>query len=101
MLVDIKDDYPTVNNDESLCRELVSVVGGENIVRLDPLMISEDFSYYQKATKGMFFMLGSRNEEKGFVNGLHNLNFNFDEDVLLDGLEIYIKLLSAKGAIKL
>ena len=50
-------------------------------------MISEDFSYYQREVPGLFFMLGARNEEKGYVNALHNLNFNFNEDILINGFE--------------
>ena len=46
-------------------------------------MISEDFSYYQKEVPGLFFMQGARNEEKGFVNGLHSLKFDFNEDTIL------------------
>jgi N-acetyldiaminopimelate deacetylase len=44
-------------------------------------------------------MLGSKNDEKGYINGLHNINFNFDEEILLNGLEIYIYLLKYKKAI--
>ena len=101
--VHIRDDYPSVKNDKALCKEFIKALEEnmteEKIVILDPLMISEDFSYYQKEVPGLFFMLGSRNEEKGFVNGLHNINFNFDEETLLNGLEIYIKLLKYKKAI--
>ena len=71
----------------------------EKLIKLEPLMISEDFSYYQKEVPGLFFMIGSRNKEKGYINGLHNINFNFDEQVLLNGLEIYINLLKYKKSI--
>jgi N-acetyldiaminopimelate deacetylase len=97
--VNIKDDYPAVNNDENLYEEFVNAVGKENIVILDPLMISEDFSYYQKIVPGLFFMLGSRNEEKGYINGLHNINFNFDEKILLNGIDTYVTLLKYKNCI--
>lgn len=97
--VNIKDDYPAVNNDENLYEEFINAVGKENIVILDPLMISEDFSYYQKVVPGLFFMLGSRNEEKGYINGLHNINFNFDENILLNGIDAYVTLLKHKNCI--
>ena len=38
-------------------------------------------------------------KEKGFVNGLHNVKFNFDEKIFLDALEIYINLLRYKKSI--
>jgi N-acetyldiaminopimelate deacetylase len=98
--VNIKDDYPAVNNDEILYEEFVNAIGKENIAILDPLMISEDFSYYQNVVPGLFFMLGSRNEEKGYINGLHNINFNFDENILLNGIDTYVTLLEYKNSIK-
>ncbi len=97
--VHIKDDYPAVNNDIKLFEEFKEAIENEKTKILEPLMIAEDFSYYQKEVPGLFFMLGSRNEEKGFMDGLHNINFNFQEDILLNGIDIYIKLLKYKGAL--
>lgn len=99
--VEIRDDYPSVNNDKKLVGEFIEAIGKDKIIELDPLMISEDFSYYQMEVPGLFFMLGSREEQKGFVHGLHSLNFNFDEEVLVEGVEIYMKLLNHKGIIKI
>ena len=99
----IKDDYPAVNNNKTLCKEFIKSIqvnyGYDTVIELDPLMISEDFSYYQREIPGLFFMLGSKNDEKGYINGLHNINFNFDEEILLNGLDIYINLLKYKKAI--
>jgi len=99
----IKDDYPAVNNNKTLCKEFIKSIqvnyGYDKVIELDPLMISEDFSYYQREIPGLFFMLGSKNDEKGYINGLHNINFNFDEEILLNALEIYINLLKYKKAI--
>ena len=97
--VNIKDDYPAVCNDESMFNEFVNVFKDGRIKILDPLMISEDFSYYQKEIPGLFFMLGSRSEEKGHINGLHHEDFNFDEATLDFGLKTYIELLAAKKSI--
>lgn len=96
----VKDDYPSVDNDKKLCKEFINAIGEENVINLEPMMIAEDFSYYQKKVPGLFFMLGSRNEEKGFVNGLHSLEFNFDEQILINGVNTYIKLLKYKNSIK-
>lgn len=93
------DGYVAVNNDEKLFEEFVQAIGKDKIAKTLPLMISEDFSFYQKEVPGLFFMLGARNKEKGFVNGLHNLNFNFNEDILMNGLEIYKSLLIHKNSI--
>ena len=94
------DGYFAVKNDEKLFEEFREAIGKEKIVKTSPLMISEDFSFYQKEVPGLFFMLGARNEEKGFVDALHNLNFNFNEDILMNGLEIYETLLNYKGSLQ-
>ncbi|MFR2317298.1 MAG: M20 metallopeptidase family protein [Terrisporobacter sp.] len=99
--VELIDGYLSVNNDEKLFDEFVKAIGKEKIVKTSPLMISEDFSFYQREVPGLFFMLGARNEEKGYVNALHNLNFNFNEDILINGLKIYESLLKYKKSIEL
>jgi hippurate hydrolase len=58
----------------------------------DPMMIAEDFSYYQKAVPGVFFYLGSMNREKGYTHGLHDCRFNFDESIILNAVEMYARL---------
>lgn len=95
----IVDGYLSVNNDKKLYNELLNAIGKDKIIETDPLMISEDFSFYQKEVPGLFFMLGAKNEEKGYVNGLHNLNFDFNEDILMNGLKIYEALLKYKKSI--
>ncbi|MGL5717477.1 MAG: amidohydrolase [Paraclostridium sp.] len=97
--VNIKDDYPAVNNNEKLYDEFTQAIGNEKLIKLDPIMISEDFSYYQQEVPGLFFMLGARNEEKGYINGLHNINFNFDEKILGNALDVYVRLLKYKNAL--
>lgn len=99
--VSIKDDYPAVYNDFDLYNEFIDAIGKDKVIELDPLMISEDFSYYQKEVRGFFFMLGSRDTKKGHINGLHNFNFNFDEEVLIDAIDLYINLLKHKKSIDL
>ncbi len=97
--VEIRDDYPAVNNNEALYEEFVEAIGQEKVIKLEPIMISEDFSFYQKEIPGLFFMLGARNEEKGFINGLHSINFNFDESILGNALDVYVKLLKHKKSL--
>lgn len=99
IVVTIRDDYHPVNNNSELCSEFIEAVGSENIIILDPLMIAEDFSYYQEEVPGIFFMLGARNEEKGYINGLHSLKFNFDEKICMNALDAYIKMLEYKGSL--
>ena len=97
--VNINDCYPAVNNNKKLYDEFVSTIELDKLIKLEPLMIAEDFSYYQKEIPGLFFMLGARNEERRFIYGLHNIKFNFNEEILINGLEVYINLLKVKKSI--
>ncbi|MFV0518065.1 MAG: M20 family metallopeptidase [Aminipila sp.] len=54
----------------------------------EPIMISEDFSYYGTKSPAVFALLGT-----GTNIPLHSNNFDFDEEILLSGYKYY-KLLS-------
>lgn len=89
--------YPPVINDPVQTEKLHQLLMRENIfchLFEEPYFLAEDFSYYQERVPGVFFFLGIRNEEKGFVHGLHNEQFNFDEAVLLTGLKAFIGILT-------
>ncbi len=92
-----RDMYPPVNNHKELTESFINAI--EDVEIISPQMIAEDFSYYQKKVPGVFFLLGVRNEEKGFVYSLHNSKFNFDEKVLIKGIEIYVRLLEHNGSV--
>lgn len=89
---EIRDMYPAVNNDRKLFETLVEGLNKEDFLHMDPLMISEDFSYYQKRVPGLFLLLGSRNQERGYVYPLHNNRFNFNEEILILGIQMFYNL---------
>lgn len=91
--VTFKDMYPAVINDDYCVEKFIRLNGEENFVTVDKQMIAEDFSYYLKEVPGAFIFLGTKNEVKGFVNPLHSSQFNFDEEVLLKGVQGYINLI--------
>jgi hippurate hydrolase/N-acetyldiaminopimelate deacetylase len=91
---EIRDMYPAVNNDRKLFDMLVEVLKSEDFLYMDPLMIAEDFSYYQKRIPGLFILLGSGNQEKGYVYPLHNNKFDFSEEILILGLQMFYNLFS-------
>lgn len=82
----INIQYPPVINDPELFSRLENLI---DLPDIEPLMLAEDFSYYQETVSGLFVFLGTHNEEKGFTAPLHNSRFNFDEQVLLKGVEFY------------
>lgn len=84
--------YPPVMNDSKLYERFLNSMGDLTCVEYEPLAIAEDFSYYQREVPGLFVLLGTRNEEKGFTQALHNCKFNFDEKVLLKGIEMFAKI---------
>lgn len=89
---DLQILYPPVLNDKKLYEKFLNTIEGTPFVEYEPLAISEDFSYYQQQVPGLFILLGTKNEEKGFVQSLHNCRFNFDEKVLLKGIEMFAKI---------
>ena len=87
--------YPPVVNDKELYKKFVETMKDMNYVEHEALTISEDFAYYQKEVPGIFMLLGTRSEEKGFVHPLHSCHFNFDEKVLLKGIEAFARILES------
>lgn len=83
--------YPAVNNDETVTRDIMGVVDKEDLILLEPRMIAEDYSFYQKEIPAAFMFLGIKKDD--FVHPLHSANFDFEEHSLLYGLEVYARLL--------
>ncbi len=81
--IDFSSGYPAVINDEILTEEILE--RNPAIIRLEkPEMISEDFSFYQKKVPGVFFFVGT-----GTGIPLHSSHFNFDEEILKSGIDLY------------
>ena len=80
--------YPPTINDTSMAdlvrRCAQQTVGGDRVFEPEPTMGGEDMSYYLQKSKGCYFFLGV-----GRPGGapLHNAKFDFNEDVLLVGVE--------------
>ncbi|MGS0973671.1 MAG: M20 metallopeptidase family protein [Candidatus Izemoplasmataceae bacterium] len=88
--------YPAVNNDPILYEKAKNTLQGLPFHELkEPYLISEDFSYYQQVVPGIFFLLGTKNEAKGFTYLLHNDRFNFNPEVLSQGVDLYLKLIQS------
>ena len=96
---DLRTMYPPVVNDEELTKSFMEA-NAEVVQLIEPQMIAEDFSYFQKAAPGIFFFVGTRNADKGFVFPLHNARFNFDEEALLNGVQAYANVLVHRGYMK-
>ncbi len=87
--VDVKfsEGYPPVDNDAALFSLVERALPGMG--RIDePLLIAEDFAFYQRCLPGTFILLGT-----GTGIALHADAFDFDERVLLAGVGAYRRLL--------
>lgn len=89
-----KTYYPVVNNDLEWTGKLKNMLSDEILVEPSQLMIAEDFAYYQKNVPGVYFLLGTGNPSKGYIFPLHSNCFNFDEEVLLYGIQLYVDILN-------
>ncbi len=78
--------YPFLKNHPQLTRRLrtetEAYVGRENVVDLDLWMAGEDFAFYSQEVDSCFYRLGTRNEARGIVSGVHTPTFDIDEAAL-------------------
>lgn len=89
-----RDMYPAVNNDDRLTALAAHYVPADKRVWMEPQMLAEDFAYYQKAVPGLFYFMGTGNEEENFAAPLHNASFNFNESVLRDIVALNLNIIS-------
>ncbi|MGN0286245.1 MAG: amidohydrolase [Atopobiaceae bacterium] len=84
--VHFSEGYPPVVNDEALYAQVAAVL--PQLRTLDePLLIAEDFAWYQQYLPGVFLLLGT-----GTGIALHSDTFDFDEEVLMEGVRTYERL---------
>ncbi len=88
--------YPASVNDpvmsDFVAEIAAEVVGPQNVLREEMSMGAEDMSYFLEAVPGCYFFLGSHNEAKGLVGQHHSPRFDFDEDAMLIGAEIFLRI---------
>lgn len=90
--LDYQQGYPVTVNDEAmavLIRDVAgAVVGADHVVVPEPSMGGEDMAFYLQRASGCFFFLGV-----GTDGGapLHSPHFDFPEEALLTGVEIYCR----------
>lgn len=96
--IEIEDGYPCLYNDSNMISMLRSnaenVIGSENIViKRQPSMGVESFSYFANACPSVFYYLGTRNEEKGTDKPAHTNYFDIDEDAIPIGVAIQCSIM--------
>lgn len=85
--------YPCVTNPREMVEEFYKLLDSmDDAVLVEPAMAAEDFAEYQTEVPGLFFFLGIDGGKGGA--SLHNSNFDFDEDALLYGVEIFKRIIN-------
>lgn len=83
---EIVKGYPFLKNHPELTRRVrnaaTEYMGKENIIDLDLWMAGEDFAFYSQVVDSCFYRLGTRNEARGIVSGVHTPTFDIDESSL-------------------
>ena len=83
---EIRKGYPFLKNEPEMTARAKQAaqdyLGEENVLDLDIWMAAEDFAFYSQIVDGCFYRLGTRNEAKGIISGVHTPTFDIDEDAL-------------------
>lgn len=99
--VKFEEGYPPTMNSPKLRASVDQAIQDANLEVIDkplPFLFGEDFSFYgQHLAPSYFAFVGTRNDDKGFVTGIHTPTLNFDEKVLIDVANYYEQLLKNYG----
>ncbi|WP_243291599.1 amidohydrolase [Bacillus sp. FJAT-47783] len=81
---------PPVINDKKLVQmirtEAETLYGKTSVMTIDPVLGSEDFSYYSKEIPAVYTFIGVGNST--YIHGHHHPKFDFDEQMLIRGVEL-------------
>ena len=81
------------NKAAHIARELV---GDEHVSTVfEPPMTSEDFAFMLQAKPGCYILLGNDGQGPGGC-GLHNPNYDFNDDILTTGADFWVKLVETE-----
>ncbi|KAF9613382.1 hypothetical protein IFM89_007460 [Coptis chinensis] len=93
---DTKPFFPVTVNSKDLHEHFRNVAGDNlgvsNVKDMQPLMGSEDFSFYSEVIPGYFFFLGTQVESDGKVESVHSPYFTLNENALPYGAAMHASL---------
>ncbi|MFP4540482.1 MAG: M20 family metallopeptidase [Opitutales bacterium] len=94
--VTITPGYPVLRNhpqtDEYL-RTVIRELGREaDYLEVDPIMGGEDFAYFAQKVPSTFWFLASRPADQAEVPFCHHPEFDFNDEVLADGIRMHLEL---------
>lgn len=86
---------PTINHEglhEHFQKVAGEILGIHKVKGMQPLMGSEDFSFYQEAMPGYFYFLGMQNDTLDRLESPHSPYFQINEDALSYGAALQASL---------
>ena len=93
--IEVKHGYPSLINDPNLTQQLknnATVLFGADQVLDTPLWTAaEDFAYYAQKYPAAFYLIGTKNLEKGIDSELHTPTFQIDEEILAYGIKMMVQ----------
>ncbi len=94
--------YPVLSNNPEMTGVVLkaasAALGEGSVAGIPPVMGGEDFSYYGLHVPAAFFFLGIQNVEKGYIYPNHSPHFDFDEEVLFRGVQVFTAILDQLSA---
>jgi amidohydrolase len=86
----IENGYPFLVNDETTTTKAriaaEEYLGKENVEELPLRMTAEDFAFFSQQIPACFYRLGTGNQAKGIISGVHTATFDIDEQALEIGV---------------
>lgn len=94
--VEWRDGYPPTVNDPEMTEvaraAAAEVVGEKNVVEQEITMGAEDMSYVLDRVPGCYWLVGSANPAKKLDYPHHSARFDFDEESLPIGVQVWVKI---------
>jgi amidohydrolase len=90
VMLDIKHGYPSLINDEAICRKAkgyaIELLGQEQVKDMDIRMTAEDFAWFSQKYPAMLYRFGVKNPKSETSFSLHTPGFIADEKALLTAI---------------
>ncbi|MGH2622865.1 MAG: M20 metallopeptidase family protein, partial [Sphingobacterium sp.] len=93
--IEIRHGYPSLINDPKLTQVLqnnaIALFGSENVLDVPLWTAAEDFAYYAQKYPASFYLIGTKNLDKGIYAELHTPTFQIDEEILTYGIKMMVQ----------
>ncbi|RQD67937.1 MAG: amidohydrolase [Tindallia sp. MSAO_Bac2] len=99
--IDLRELYPPVINPPEMVQEWMSAQEEDLVEITEPIMLAEDFSFYQRKYPSLFFFLGTRSSDENLIHPLHHGRFNYNETVLAVGVQAFLNILLHQSSVEI